>query len=311
MGTVKNHFERFLLRFPTLESLAKASEDELLVGWKGLGYYRRAKNLKKIAEAIFSKHAGAFPTTAEALQTIPGIGPYTSQAIISIGMDQRGLAVDANLERVISRLLGLTEAKGLKLQKKIYSLFTEEKVFPKGSGSFRAINEALMDLGRTFCQARKTSCELCPLNKSCTAFKLGTPLNFPIDDAGPKTKAVDHELSLLRVFVLKGKKILVYKKSSKQWLSGQYEVPTLTIKSTDEKFIQYPILKKKLAVDKCEIYQTGITKYKILNYILEADEKKLKALNFPESVEWRDFRDESSNLSTATLKGLQRISQLA
>lgn len=303
VGTVKNHYERFLLRFPTLESLASATEEELTVAWKGLGYYRRARNLKKIAEAIARDHDGKFPTDIEALMLIPGIGPYTANALVGIGMDKRALAVDANLERVIARLFGIKIEKGPKLQKAIQGLFEEKKIFSE-KVSFRELNEALMDLGRTYCQARKASCELCPLKKDCESFKCGKPLLLPASTT-EKKKVQEHELHLLRVFVMKKGKVLVYKKNSDEWLSGQYEVPTFVLSSTDKKLSQYPHL--KLKEKDLKFFKSGITKYKILNSLYPIDEKNFKTLNFEREVVWKDLASEESNFSTATIKGLKLL----
>ena len=306
VGTVKNHFDRFLVKFPDLESLALASEEELIVAWKGLGYYRRARSLKKIAEALYRDHGGEFPVSAEDLQEISGIGPYTANALLSIGMDERALALDANLERVISRLFGLKSEKGLKLQKEIQQLFASGEIF-KAKVSPRALNEALMDLGRTLCQARKASCELCILKETCVAFNEGKPLEYP---RGAKEisakKQTEHELVLLRVFVVKNNKLLVYKKNEKEWLSGQYEVPTFAVQSTDKKFVQYPSLKFKVPLSAVH-YKTGITKYSIDNVIHQMDEKSFKALGFDRKVEWREIGSDDSNFSTATIKGIAKL----
>lgn len=306
VGTVKNHYERFLERFPDLKSLALASEEELLVAWKGLGYYRRAKNLKKISEALFNDHGGEFPSHVESLQKIPGIGPYTSNALVGIGMDQRALAVDANLERVISRLFGLKSEKGLKLQKEIHQLFSEKRIFSE-KVSFRALNEALMDLGRTYCQARKATCELCPLRKDCQAFKTKKALAYPVGKEAKLKVKDEHSLHLLRVIVIKKNKILAYKKSEKEWLSGQYEVPTFIISTTDKTLKQYPTLKSKLNHTELKQFKTGITKYKIINSLLLTDQKELKKLGFVGEGEWKDL-NESSNLSTASYKALKFLS---
>jgi A/G-specific adenine glycosylase len=307
VGTVKNHYERFLQEFPDLKSLALASEEELLVAWKGLGYYRRAKNLKKISEALYNDHDGKFPDDLDALQKISGIGPYTASALLAIGMDKPALAVDANLERVIARLYGLKEEKGLKLQKKIRELFAAGKIFSDKKISYRGLNEALMDLGRTFCQSRKASCELCPLRSDCLGFKSKKPLQFPIEKNEVKKPTQEHELHLLRVIVQKDNKILAYKKTEGQWLSGQYEIPTLLISSTDKKLIQYPQLKVKLAQQELIKFKTGITKYSITNFILMTDQKELKRLGFAEKLEWREMSDKKSNLSTASMKALAKI----
>ncbi len=304
VSTVKNHFEKFLATFPDLESLAEATEEELLIAWKGLGYYRRARNLKKIAEILVFEHAGVFPKDLGTLQKIPGIGPYTSNALLGIGMDEPALAIDANLERVIARLFGYKSQKGLKLQKEIYQAFIDKKIFHKVK-SYRALNEALMDLGRTYCQARKASCELCPMKQDCTGFSSGKPLALPFDAVEKKT-LVEHEIYLLRVFILKKDKILVYKKTDGEWLSGQYEVPTFIMKSTDEKLKQYPMLKIK-KVETPLTYKTGITKYKIYNSIALSDEKFLKRNGFNKTLEWRSITADDANLSTATSKGLKKI----
>ncbi len=305
VGTVKNHFERFLTRFPDLQSLASATEDELLVAWKGLGYYRRARSLKKIAEALARDHDGKFPVSAEHLQSISGIGPYTANALLSIGMDRPALALDANLERVIARLFGLKSMKGIKLQREIQQLFSDGKIFT-AKHSPRALNEALMDLGRTHCQARKASCELCHLKKDCVSFKEGKPLHYPTGaekiSAGKK---VEHELQLLRAFVIKEGKLLVYKKNEKEWLSGQYEVPTFILKSTDKKLSQYPAIKFKTTPGVVH-YKSGITKYSIDNVLEIMDEKTFKTLKFSRPVVWRDIASEDSNFTTATLKGLAK-----
>lgn len=307
VGTVKNHYERFLAVFPDLESLARASESELLVAWKGLGYYRRARNLKKIAEAIARDHKGEFPESPEHLQNIPGIGPYTSNALVAIGMDKRGLAVDANLERVIARLYGLKSQKGLKLQREISLLFSEKKIFP-GKVSYRALNEALMDLGRTFCQARKASCELCPLRTDCHAYAEGTPLKYPVDLVDKK-KVQEHELTLLRAYVVKKGKVLVYEKEEGEWLSGQFEVPTFILKSSDDKLSQYPQFTGKVS-GKPVLLKTGITKYKISNHLLETDEAQIKTWKFTRKLVWKDLQKAESNLSTTTLKGLKALGLL-
>lgn len=305
VGTVKNHYEKFLQRFPDLESLAKASEEEVTVAWKGLGYYRRARNLKKISKHIFKECKGEFPATVEKLQEIPGIGPYTANALIAIGKDDRGLAVDANLERVIARLYGLKIEKGLKLQKKILELFHDDKIFSGSNLSFRALNEALMDLGRTYCQARKATCALCPLKNDCVGFKSKKPLSFPLEKAISLKGTEVHELHLLRLLIIKKNKVLVYKKSEKEWLSGQYEVPTLIISSTDKKLKQYAQLKKKMILKDFKQFKTSITKYKILNSIFLTEQAVLKTMGFSGELEWKDMEDENSNLSTATSKALK------
>jgi A/G-specific adenine glycosylase len=307
VGTVKNHFERFLVTFPDLFELANATEEELLIAWKGLGYYRRARNLKKIAETLVHDHKGEFPKDPSILMGIPGIGPYTSNALVGIGMDQRALAVDANLERVIARLFNIEIEKGLKLQKEIHALFSSKKIFSRVE-SYRKLNEALMDLGRTYCQARKASCELCPLKKDCMSFQKGDPLLLPLIKDSNKKKAIDHELILVRVLVMKKDKILVYQKKKGEWLEGQFEVPTFVLESTDNSLKQYPHTNHEF--EGLMTFKTGITKYSIKNTIVEMNETQFKRL-FPEfKGEWRTVEGKTSNLSTATLKAIDGYKKL-
>jgi len=128
VSTVLKHFERFMQQYPTPDLFAKATEEELLIAWKGLGYYRRARNLKKACITICEKHNGEIPLDFNTLISIHGIGVYTANAILAMGADKRALALDANLERVISRIYGIKEPKGLKLQKEIAKRFNNNEI---------------------------------------------------------------------------------------------------------------------------------------------------------------------------------------
>ncbi|MBY0414620.1 MAG: hypothetical protein K2Q18_10660 [Bdellovibrionales bacterium] len=211
VGTVLNHFERFLTEYPTIQDLAKASEEEVCISWKGLGYYRRARSLRNIAIQVVENYQGKIPTTLSELQTLKGIGPYTANAIVAIGADKKALAVDANLERVLARFYGVSVEKGPKLQKRLWDDFAQKKILAEmDSMSARALNEAFMDLGRIICQARKASCLICPLSSKCMAKNSGDPLAFPVE--GAKKESEDLYIKLVRMVVTDKKKILVYKK---------------------------------------------------------------------------------------------------
>ncbi|MCB9062133.1 MAG: A/G-specific adenine glycosylase [Halobacteriovoraceae bacterium] len=303
VGTVLNHYERFLHEFPDIKKLAQASENEILISWKGLGYYRRAKNLLSAAKIIDQKFNGKIPTDLETLLTIKGIGPYTANALISIGQDKKALALDANLERVLARFYNISIEKGPKLHKKIYELFYDDKILQiKKEISYRHLNEALMDLGRVFCQAKKASCELCSLNAQCQIFKSGAnPLSIPFLKE-KKTETFD--LKLLRIVKKRGNKVLCYKKKSHEWLSGQNELPTFIISSGDKKIKQYPFVDFEVDLNTLPSYKTTITKYKITNYVLE-DGK------FPNTgYAFEDCTSKEINLSTASLKALKKIGHI-
>lgn len=307
VGTVLNHFEKFLSEYPTIFHLAKASEEEVCVSWKGLGYYRRARNLRNLAIQIVEQFNGLIPTDLNSLLSLKGIGPYTANAIVAIGADKRGLAVDANLERVLARFYGIEMAKGPKLQQKIFSDFADKKILKEIEKlSPRDLNEAFMDLGRILCQARKASCTLCPLKESCVANKSGEPLFYPVESEKKQTE--DLTIKLLRIIVKEKNKILFYQKAENEWLSGQWELPTFILETNDELLKQYPRLKTKKSFESALSFKTSITKYKIENLIWEMSLEEFEKISRGIKTEF-EFKtySEKLNASTATIKTLKKI----
>jgi A/G-specific adenine glycosylase len=304
VGTVLNHFEKFLIEYPTLFDVANATHEQLTISWKGLGYYRRARNLQSACKFIAEHFQGQIPLHFESLIQIPGIGSYTANAIIAIGANQYALALDANLERVLSRFFGLKLPKGIKLQQAINQAALDpsfqNEVNKVGA---RAFNEALMDLGRNYCQARRAHCRNCFIQKNCVAFKNNQTLEIPVPVE--KLAKDNHELTLLRLIVVHNESILVYPKSENEWLSGQYEVPTFVIKSTDPNLKQYPSLKEKDEFYLLPEFISGITKYKIFNKVLYLNRDELRELAINENdYEWMPLKL-ANNLSVATIKALQ------
>ncbi len=300
VSTVLNHFERFLSEFPTIFDLAKTSEEEICIAWKGLGYYRRARNLRKAAIDIVLNFNGQIPLDFESLISITGIGEYTANAILSIGANQKALAIDANLERVLSRVYGVKGKKGPKLQREIRSMFENNEMNLQAVNDYCALNEALMDLGRVFCQARKANCHLCYLKRDCLAYKSGEPLSFP-EEPVRKVKKY-HELELARFISIKNGKILGYVKSDDQWLSGQIEVPTFVINCSDESFCGYPALEKDF--EYTHSIKTTITKYKINNYIQEVSRNEIPRQS---KYKYFDIDVKNINFATTTLKILKEL----
>jgi A/G-specific adenine glycosylase len=306
VGTVLNHFEKFLNEYPTIHDLAGASEEEVCISWKGLGYYRRARNLRNLALQIVEQFSGDIPTDLDSLLSLKGVGPYTANAIVAIGANGLGLAVDANLERVLARFYGIKEMKGVKLQQKLYKEFEAKRILPDlESLGPRNLNEAFMDLGRILCQARKVTCLLCPLREKCQAYKSGMPLSFPMEEK--KKAGVESFIKLLRVVVKENKKILFYQKNSAEWLAGQWELPTFILETNDELLKQYPKVKSKKQFFEAQMIKTGITKYTIENYIIEMS--LLDFEKFSKSIEieyvFKTY-DEKLNLSTASIKVLKK-----
>lgn len=169
-------FERFLQRFPTIHDLAKASLDEVLQVWAGIGYYARARHLHEAAKRIVEEFGGHIPSDFETLLQLPGIGRYTAGAIASIAFGKRVPALDTNAIRVLSRLLGWRgDPKSTTFQKRLWD--AETALLPdEAPGEF---NQALMDLAALICLPEAPECPLCPLQPLCAAAASGVPEQFP------------------------------------------------------------------------------------------------------------------------------------
>src|SRR6478752_4980534 len=179
--TVGPYFEKFVARWPDVTALGRASQDDVLRMWAGLGYYSRARNLYACAVAVTREHGGTFPDTEEGLRALPGIGPYTAAAIAAIAFDRRTMPVDGNIERVVSRLFAVEEA--LPQAKPIIQQLAATLLGPSRAGEEKSragdSAQALMDLGASICTPKKPACSLCPLNEDCAARAQATQESFP------------------------------------------------------------------------------------------------------------------------------------
>jgi A/G-specific adenine glycosylase len=166
VAVVVERYREFMARFPTLFSLALAPEEEVLALWSGLGYYRRARMLRKAAQFVTNNLGGVLPATADQLRTLPGIGAYTAAAIASIVHGEPVAVVDGNVERVLCRLSGwesATRAGATAVRRKVDEL-AARLVDPRRPGDF---NQALMELGATVCLPRNPQCLVCPVSADC------------------------------------------------------------------------------------------------------------------------------------------------
>tara|TARA_R110000868_G_scaffold164359_11_gene396895 strand:+ start:866 stop:1780 length:915 start_codon:yes stop_codon:yes gene_type:complete len=295
VSTVRGKFEQFLERFPTLQDLANASEDEVCMAWKGLGYYRRARSLRKAAIAIVQECNSHFPSKRDELVKLPGIGEYTASALIAIGMDCSELAIDANIERVLARYYGLGEVKGPKLHKEIRTRFLEGDIYP-AEVSARSFNEAIMDVGRVYCQANKAECVGCPLSEDCIARICGEPIAFPNIELQAK-KSEKYRVVLVRVLATDGNSIYGIKRKSDEWLAGQIELPTYVLESTDPSFDRYPKWEGSLNGELMRIGST-ITKYKFENIVISQ--------KYEQTEKWK-LSVKEVNFSSVTLKILRQL----
>ena len=214
---VAPYFEKFVTRWPTVEDLRRASLDDVLRMWAGLGYYSRARNLHACAVAVLRDHGGAFPDTEEGLRGLPGVGPYTAAAIAAIAFGRQTMPVDGNIERVVSRLFAV-EAPLPKAKPMIQQLAATLLASSRAGDSA----QALMDLGSTICVPKRPACALCPINQDCAAFARGDQETFP--RKAPKKSG---ELRRGAAFVVtRGEELLVRTRAEKGLLGGMTEVPT-------------------------------------------------------------------------------------
>lgn len=213
-AAVAPYFTRFVDRWPTVGDLAAADEAEVMAAWAGLGYYSRARNLIACARAVAS--SGGFPDTEEGLRRLPGIGEYTSAAIAAIAFGQRAVVIDANVERVVSRLFTIDEA--LPAARKAIRVAADEITPADRSGDFA---QAMMDLGATICTPRRPRCLLCPLRQKCRAFALDRAEDFPV--RAPK-RTVPQRRGLAFWLVREGAVWLV-RRPAKGMLGGMRALP--------------------------------------------------------------------------------------
>jgi A/G-specific adenine glycosylase len=218
-------YERFLRRFPTVESLAQASLEEVLPLWAGLGYYSRARNLHKMAHAVMETHGGHFPRDPEAVLKLPGVGRYTAGAVTSIAFDAPSPIVDANVARVFSRIFLLDgDLKSSANQKRLWQ--EAETTVQKGEHAPSQLNPALMELGALVCVPRVPRCSECPVSAFCGAFAAGRQNELP--HATAKRDTV--ELRDACGFWQREGQIFLRQRShdAKIWWRGMWELPRVT-----------------------------------------------------------------------------------
>jgi A/G-specific adenine glycosylase len=179
VATVLDYYARFLSRFPDVQALSKATLDDVLALWSGLGYYSRARNLHACAVDVTTCHGGSFPATAKALQTLPGIGRSTAGAIASLCFGERVAILDGNVKRVLTRVLGFDADLAVsKNERALWDLATY--ALPDECQHMPRYTQGMMDLGATVCLSRKPLCEKCPLNGECLAKQQGQPEKYPV-----------------------------------------------------------------------------------------------------------------------------------
>lgn len=187
IAAVVPYYDRFLKRFPTVESLARAQQDSVLKYWSGLGYYSRARNLHRAAQEIVANHDGKFPADLDAALKLAGIGVYTAAAVLSIAYDAPLAVLDGNVARVLARLVAIRGDLRAPSRWKQLASRAQDLLARESPGDW---NQALMELGETVCTPRAPRCDVCPIGRSCRARKLGLTESIP---APRKKRAPVHQ----------------------------------------------------------------------------------------------------------------------
>ena len=212
------YYERWLRRFPTVRRLATANEGDVLAAWEGLGYYRRALQLRRTAQLIDKDHRGRLPTSAESLRGLPGIGSYTAAAIAAFAFGRDEIALDGNLRRVVSRLTDLElDPRQGEGETRIYRW--AKRHLPRGRAS--DFNQALMDLGAQVCLPRKPRCSLCPVRSRCRARLRGVQDLRPVP---ARRKPVSQRIATAGV-LRRGGRVLIGRRPEGSLLGGLWEFP--------------------------------------------------------------------------------------
>ncbi|MEN9020442.1 MAG: A/G-specific adenine glycosylase [Verrucomicrobiaceae bacterium] len=224
----RDYYGRWMLQFPDVETLAAASEDAILKAWEGLGYYRRARNLQKLAQVVSNEHEGKFPETLENILALPGVGPYTAGAVLSFAFNEPVPLVDGNVHRVFARLFDSHEVVDSTAGQKQMWAWAADLVSPDHP---RLYNSALMELGQTICRQKSSDCQTCPVNTFC---QTRTPEDLP--KKAPRRKTVFQNEHVL--FQTHQDQLLLIQEQGKR-RQGLWKLPPCPESKTDQLSLLY------------------------------------------------------------------------
>lgn len=241
VNAVIPYYERWIKEFPTVHAVAKAPLQKILKIWQGLGYYSRAKNIHKSSKVICKDYNGEIPKSPEQLKKLPGFGPYTIGAVLSIAFDERQPIIDANVRRVVMRQLALRGHADISQDKAVLE-FLNNVMPPKGNNIF---NQALMELGALVCRNKEALCNVCPVKFGCQAYKKGRQEIIPL----PKKKIIK-DIEAAVAIIKKDSKFFIQKRPSNGLLADLWEFPGGKIESGESaKAALYREIKEELGVE--------------------------------------------------------------
>lgn len=242
VATVIPYFERWLTRFPDFSALAAAEETEVLGLWQGLGYYSRARNLHRAAKQVVQQHGGTMPSDAALIRALPGVGRYTAGAVASFAFNLPEPLVDANVARVLARVLDLAEpVASTKGQRALWDAATA--LVPKIDAAH--FNGALMELGAILCTARNPQCPECPIRAHCAAHAAGTVEQRPIKKVRPKLTLLEERCA----WVFHRGRILLEQQTGSRW-HGLWKLPLLPIQPRSKPLLalDYPFTHHRITL---------------------------------------------------------------
>jgi len=247
----RGFYARWMERFPDFRTLAGAREDEVLKAWEGLGYYRRARNLQRLAREVMDVHGGVFPREPAAILALPGVGPYTAGAVASFAFGLAEPIVDGNIARVLSRMHD--DATPVDSTAGVKALWERSRALVKATDDPRALNSALMELGQTHCTPTRPACDLCPVRAYCRAKE---PEALPVKQVRQEITPVTE-----RVIFLRNEEGVLLEQETGKRRTGLWKLPALPAEHEDA---PPPVLLRM---------QYGITRYKVTLWVHEPHEQ--------------------------------------
>ena len=241
----RGFYARWMERFPDFATLAAASESDVLSAWQGLGYYRRARNLQRLAQTVVSEHGGEFPNDPAVIRSLPGIGPYTAGAVCSFAFGLAEPIVDGNVARVLARIDN--DATPIDSTAGTRRLWDRARELVRSTDDPRALNSALMELGQTICRPTKPACEVCPVRAFCRATE---PESLPVKSTRTEITAITE-----RVFFYRNEVGVLLEQETGSRRTGLWKLPALPEAHHD----QPPSVLLKASY--------GITRYKVTLWV--------------------------------------------
>jgi len=276
--TVIPYFNKFTKKFRTLKSLSNSNEKEILKMWEGLGYYRRARNLLACSKLLVKNHKSRLPSSIAEIKKLPGVGEYTANALLGLVYNEPRIALDGNVKRVMSRIIGLKKLSNFNLRKINKNL--ELLICKSRPGDF---NQGLMELGALICRPINPKCDECPLSENCYAFEKKNPESFP-DKIIRKSRP---QYDVVVAIIWRNNKFYIQKREIDKMLGGLWEFPGgIVEKGEDPKIILRHKVFKKCGTDLNIHKKAGIVDHTFSHFTIRlcgyfCSEKKLPIKESP------------------------------